>query len=75
MTPGAPPPPLTLRLLIHKSQAGAIIGKQGSVIRQIKEVRLPCAMDGIVSLEKFFFLIDPSCNLSTQRRTAMSICA
>jgi predicted RNA-binding protein YlqC (UPF0109 family) len=40
ITEAGAPVPLTIRLCIHKSQAGAIIGKQGATIRQLKEVWL-----------------------------------
>ena len=37
---GAPKPPVTLRLIVPASQCGSLIGKAGSKIKDIREVRI-----------------------------------
>lgn len=38
-TPTVPKPPVTLRLVVPASQCGSLIGKGGSKIKEIREVR------------------------------------
>lgn len=41
-TPTVPKPPVTLRLVVPASQCGSLIGKGGSKIKEIREVRMEC---------------------------------